>query len=158
MVYRGRIWSFKVNTVPPLCFNRSSSCRKINFPKGIYYCQSPWSRMVSMCFPSFGLSWADVGYIQGCIFVLSYSSVLQHDMLFQQHPKVWELSKLPSSSHAQIPLVMMRSHPRCECSHCPHTFSIIALPLIPSSTVITLCLFLFIPLWVLFHLAHSLFF
>lgn len=84
--------------------------------------------------------WA-ITSIQGYIFVLSYSSTLQSNMLFQQHPKTGELSKLPSSSDTQIPPVMMRSYPHCKCSHCPHTSSVISLPLILSSIVITLCLF-----------------
>lgn len=79
--------------------------------------------------------------IQGCLFVLSYSSILQHDTRFQQHPKIRQLSKPPSSPDTQIPPVMMCSYPHCQCSHCPRTFSITSLPLILSSSVITLCLF-----------------
>lgn len=49
----------------------------------------------------------DIIGIQVYIFVLSYSSLLQHDRIFQQDPRIRKLGKLPLSSNSQVLLMIL---------------------------------------------------
>lgn len=78
-------------------------------PKGLVPSAGPrgaaWWACVLLPSGHGGQVWGTTS-IQGYVSVLSYSSILQHNTRFQQHPKIWELSTLPSSPATQIPLAM----------------------------------------------------